>query len=382
MEIKFEENQEFTFETIKNDKTMSSMKKLIDLKNIFAKQLPKMPKEYIIRLLFDSKHECIIILDSKGELFGGVCYCSFTNVKLIEIVFLAVKSEKQVKGFGTKIMNYLKFKMQSKGAVFLMTCADNLAIGYFKKQGFHTNPILPIELYKGYLKDYEGSTLMECLIDPDIDYINICNSISNEKNHIINKIKNNINNDKKYDGILELDWQKSSSSKYYNKFNTLISPESIKGLIESGFTFNEFIKIQSLPTGGSFQNSCLKILDQLTNHKASWPFLYPVKKEEVPDYFDIIKNPIDFQSIKEKVNSDLYLSRNEFISDIKLIYQNARTYNVKTTIYYKYANELEKFSDEIFINLKEINEINTNNNNKEIINVSQKIISKNKKLKL
>ena len=43
------------------------------------------------------------------------------------------------------------------------------------------------------------------------------------------------------------------------------------------------------------------------------------------------------------------------MADVKKIFVNARTYNVKNTIYYKYANELEKFADEVFINLKEEN---------------------------
>ena len=40
-------------------------KLLTDLKNIIAKQLPKMPKEYIVRLVFDKKHESMVITKSK-----------------------------------------------------------------------------------------------------------------------------------------------------------------------------------------------------------------------------------------------------------------------------------------------------------------------------
>ena len=32
---------------------------------------------------------------------------------------------------------------------------------------------MPPVLYKGYLKDYEGSTLMECILEKDIDYVKI-----------------------------------------------------------------------------------------------------------------------------------------------------------------------------------------------------------------
>ena len=48
-----------------NDENLHNMKLLTDLKNIIAKQLPKMPKEYIVRLVFDKNHESMIILKSK-----------------------------------------------------------------------------------------------------------------------------------------------------------------------------------------------------------------------------------------------------------------------------------------------------------------------------
>ena len=41
------------------------MKLLTDLKNIIVKQLPIMPKEYIVRLVFDKGHESMIIIKSK-----------------------------------------------------------------------------------------------------------------------------------------------------------------------------------------------------------------------------------------------------------------------------------------------------------------------------
>lgn len=50
--------------------------------------------------------------------------------------------------------------------------------------------------------------------------------------------------------------------------------------------------------GTSFQKSCEKILDLLKSHKSAWPFKDPVKREEVPDYYDIIKNPIDLSKIQ------------------------------------------------------------------------------------
>lgn len=48
-----------------NQENLDNMKLLTDLKNIIAKQLPKMPKEYIVRLVFDKHHESMLIIKSK-----------------------------------------------------------------------------------------------------------------------------------------------------------------------------------------------------------------------------------------------------------------------------------------------------------------------------
>jgi histone acetyltransferase len=68
------------------------------MKNIIAKQLPKMPKEYIVRLVFDRKHEAMIIYKSDtNKVLGGVCYRPNYDQGFIEIAFLAISSIEQVK---------------------------------------------------------------------------------------------------------------------------------------------------------------------------------------------------------------------------------------------------------------------------------------------
>lgn len=59
---KQEERKEIIFQVIRNDQQRESLKMLIDLKNIFSRQLPKMPKEYIVKLVFDRNHESMVIL--------------------------------------------------------------------------------------------------------------------------------------------------------------------------------------------------------------------------------------------------------------------------------------------------------------------------------
>jgi len=67
-----------------------------------------------------------------------------------------------------------------------------------------------------------------------------------------------------------------------------------------------------IPKGTTFKNSCEKILDLIKDHKNSWPFKEAVKKEEVPDYHDLIKNPIDLGIITLKLKGDKYKTKKHF----------------------------------------------------------------------
>lgn len=77
-------------------------------------------------------------------------------------------------------------------------------------------------------------------------------------------------------------------------------------------------------------NHILRLLKQNVNAK---PFLYPVDPEqlEIPDYFTIIKNPMDLQTVEEKLKKDDYSNDQEFDNDIDLIWNNALLYNMEGT---------------------------------------------------
>ena len=54
--------------------------------------------------------------------------------------------------------------------------------------------------WAGYIKDYEGGTLMECVINKFIDYLDIPGMIKKQKQCLINKIKNYSNSHIVYPG--------------------------------------------------------------------------------------------------------------------------------------------------------------------------------------
>lgn len=115
--------------------------------------------EYITRLVFDPKHKTLALIKD-GRPIGGICFRMFSSQGFSEIVFCAVTSNEQVKGYGTHLMNHLKDYHIRNGVFHFLTFADEFAIGYFKKQGFSKDIKLAKSVYQGYIKDYEGATLM------------------------------------------------------------------------------------------------------------------------------------------------------------------------------------------------------------------------------
>lgn len=70
-------------------------------------------------------------------------------------------------------------------------------------------------------------------------------------------------------------------------------------------------------------------------------FSFPVSDEFAPGYSTIIKNPMDFSTMKQKINNDLYVSIDDIKDDFNLMCENAKIYNQPDTIYYKAAAKLQ-----------------------------------------
>ena len=57
------------------------------------------------------------------------------------------------------------------------------------------------------------------------------------------------------------------------------------------------------------------------------PFLQKVNKREAPDYYTIIKHPMDIGTMIKKLKSLSYKSKKEFVDDLNLIWANCLKYN-------------------------------------------------------
>ena len=107
-------NNIIQFKVVKNDPSLPPEEQthnliiLAGLKSIFQKQLPKMPREYIARLVYDRNHLSMAIVKHGLQVRGGITWRPFESRAFSEIVFCAITGTEQVKvGFIFKIISTL-----------------------------------------------------------------------------------------------------------------------------------------------------------------------------------------------------------------------------------------------------------------------------------
>ena len=126
---------------------------------------------------------------------------------------------------------------------------------------------------------------------------------------------------------------------------------------EAGWTYEEYLnqclkEKEKEEENESFIKQCMNIINKLKNHEKSKAFRKPVK-EDVPFYYQKIKEPMDLQTLEEKVKSGEIKNKIMFEKDLRKIFNNAREFNGKNTHYYLDADYLEELIEEDLKKLKD-----------------------------
>ncbi|KAK5273324.1 Transcriptional activator spt7 [Exophiala xenobiotica] len=95
--------------------------------------------------------------------------------------------------------------------------------------------------------------------------------------------------------------------------------------------------------------SAEKVLTELKAHtEHSFPFLNPVKKKDAPDYYLIIKYPMDLGTMTKKLKQLAYKSKKEFVDDLTQIWKNCLRFNSSPDhIFRKHALFMQKETDKL-----------------------------------
>ncbi|KAK1906883.1 Bromodomain and PHD finger-containing protein 3 [Dissostichus eleginoides] len=84
----------------------------------------------------------------------------------------------------------------------------------------------------------------------------------------------------------------------------------------------------------------IRLLDQLQTKDQAKIFTQPVDISEVPDYPSHIKHPMDFSTMRQRIDAQAYNNFEQFENDFNLIVDNCMKYNSKDTYFYRAAVRL------------------------------------------
>lgn len=288
--IRREADGDVSFCYVHNNDDPQNLIYLIGLKNIFSKQLPNMPKEYVVRLVMDRRHRSVALVKRSGIVVGGITYRAFHQQAFGEIAFCAVTSNEQVKGYGTRLMNHTKeFARTIDKLTHFLTYADNNAVGYFEKQGFTKEVTLERERWQGYIKDYDGGTLMECVLHPRICYTAIPQMVREQRLALDTRVRQISNSHVVHKGLAH----------FASQPHQALAIEDIPGVREAGWTpgvaqppqykllVDKLGVLDATPDNlATFMAGMLEYVKRL---EEAWPFREAVSMLDAPDYYDIIK---------------------------------------------------------------------------------------------
>lgn len=92
-----------------------------------------------------------------------------------------------------------------------------------------------------------------------------------------------------------------------------------------------------------------KVLTELKAHtEHSTPFLNPVKKKDAPDYYVLIKYPMDLGTMTKKLKQLAYKSKKDFVDDLTQIWKNCLRFNSNPDhLFRKHALFMQKETDKL-----------------------------------
>ncbi|KAM6070344.1 bromodomain adjacent to zinc finger domain protein 2B isoform 3-T3 [Chlamydotis macqueenii] len=99
---------------------------------------------------------------------------------------------------------------------------------------------------------------------------------------------------------------------------------------------------------------CSMILSELETHEDAWPFLLPVNLKLVPGYKKVIKKPMDFSTIRDKLTSGQYPNLEAFSLDVRLVFDNCETFNEDDSDIGRAGHNMRKYFEKKWTEIFEV----------------------------
>lgn len=82
-------------------------------------------------------------------------------------------------------------------------------------------------------------------------------------------------------------------------------------------------------------DAVIKYKDSSSGRQLSEVFIQLPSRKELPEYYELIRKPVDFKKIKERIRSHKYRSLGDLEKDVLLLCQNAQTFNLEGSLIYE-----------------------------------------------
>jgi len=184
------------------------------------------------------------------------------------------------------------------------------------------------------LNSHKYSSVDEWMADVRLVFMNA--ATFNPPNHIIHQMANTLNT--VFDKKLATLFDKLETRSFIDdgRGPILAPPVSAGGAGTPGLT--------------SWPRKAKQVLKSVMEHPQAFPFNEPVdwKQLNIPDYPKIIKVPMDLGKIEKRLSQGHYTTLDNFVADVKLVFTNAKTYNVEFSDIHQMAKVIEAHFEEKF----------------------------------
>ncbi|GKY91017.1 hypothetical protein MPSEU_000074500 [Mayamaea pseudoterrestris] len=136
--------------------------------------------------------------------------------------------------------------------------------------------------------------------------------------------------------------------------HTLINCFSVEQIETHLASLNQGLQLNPV----KLKTKCMDVLKIMQSHQHGWVFNSPVDPVELglPDYFEVIKKPMDLGTIRKKVENGVYHKLDEFEYHCKLTFDNAMLYNPEGSVVYNMAKEMkDNFEEEYAKMMEQVN---------------------------
>uniref|UniRef100_UPI00358DF521 bromodomain adjacent to zinc finger domain protein 2B isoform X3 n=1 Tax=Myxine glutinosa TaxID=7769 RepID=UPI00358DF521 len=110
-------------------------------------------------------------------------------------------------------------------------------------------------------------------------------------------------------------------------------------------------KVRTTSEGNPDLTPCRTIMGELEAHTDAWPFLQPVNSKLVPGYRTVIRRPMDFATMREKLETGQYNFRESFSSDTRLVFKNCERFNEDESEVGRAGHSMARFFENRWVQL-------------------------------